>query len=90
MTTPPVDRAESAGAGADPRRLVPRTDVVLTDPRLQAAARNLGAAVVKRAVVDAQSLARAGKISPSAVGFTPRGPRSKSLTFKASRSPAGP
>ena len=67
MTTPDVDRAESAGAGADPRRLVPRTDVVLTDPRLQAAARDLGAAVVKRAVVDAQALARAGKISPSAV-----------------------
>ena len=67
MTTPQAERAEPAEAGTDPRRLVPRTDVVLTDPRLQAAATHLGAAVVKRAVVEAQALARAGKISPSAV-----------------------
>ena len=67
MTTPQVERAEPAEAGTDPRRLVPRTDVLLTDPRLQAAATQLGAAVVKRAVVEAQALARAGKISPSSV-----------------------
>ncbi|MEU4408663.1 hypothetical protein AB0F88_29440 [Streptosporangium sp. NPDC023963] len=37
----------------DPRRLVPRTDAVLADPRLVAAAGRLGRAVVKDAVVRA-------------------------------------
>jgi L-seryl-tRNA(Ser) seleniumtransferase len=51
----------------DPRRLVPRTDSVLADPRLRAATGRLGPRVVKRAVVEAQSLARAGVIAASAV-----------------------
>jgi L-seryl-tRNA(Ser) seleniumtransferase len=51
----------------DPRRSVPRTDSVLTDPRLRAATERLGAREVKRAVVEAQSLARAGVIAASAV-----------------------
>jgi len=46
---------------------VPRTDVVLADPRLIAARRQLGAALVKAAVVRAQELARSGVISPDAV-----------------------
>jgi L-seryl-tRNA(Ser) seleniumtransferase len=51
----------------DPRRSVPRTDSVLADPRLLAATGRLGPRVVKRAVVEAQSLARAGVITAAAV-----------------------
>ena len=38
--------------GSDPRRRTPRTDAVLADPRLEAAARRLGRARVKEAVVE--------------------------------------
>jgi L-seryl-tRNA(Ser) seleniumtransferase len=51
----------------DPRRQVPRTDVVLADPRLVAAREQLGAALVKTAVTLAQELARSGAISPDDV-----------------------
>jgi L-seryl-tRNA(Ser) seleniumtransferase len=51
----------------DPRRHVPRTDVVLADPRLVAARELLGAALVKAAVARAQELARSGAISPASV-----------------------
>jgi L-seryl-tRNA(Ser) seleniumtransferase len=51
----------------DPRRQVPRTDVVLADPRLVAARQQLGAALVKAAVSRAQELARAGVIKPDGV-----------------------
>jgi L-seryl-tRNA(Ser) seleniumtransferase len=51
----------------DPRRHVPRTDVVLADPRLVAAREQLGAALVKAAVIRAQQLARSGTISPAGV-----------------------
>src|ERR671917_786504 len=51
----------------DPRRLVPRTDSVLADPRLRAATGRLGPRAVKRAVEEAQSLARAGAIAAEAV-----------------------
>lgn len=51
----------------DPRRLVPRTDRVLADPRLQAATVRLGSGVVKRAVTDAQARARSGTIPPDKV-----------------------
>ena len=51
----------------DPRRQVPRTDVVLADPRLVAARDRLGGSLVKAAVARAQELARAGEISPAAV-----------------------
>jgi L-seryl-tRNA(Ser) seleniumtransferase len=47
----------------DPRRRVPRTDAVLADPRLVAAAQRLGPAVVKSAVTAAQDAARAGSIA---------------------------
>lgn len=67
MTTPEVDPTGPAEVGADPRRLVPRTDVVLADPRLQAAMKRLGAPIVKRAVRQAQELARAGKVEPALV-----------------------
>jgi L-seryl-tRNA(Ser) seleniumtransferase len=51
----------------DPRRRVPRTDVVLADPRLVEAERVLGRALVKSVVAQAQQLARAGKIEPDQV-----------------------
>ncbi len=54
----------------DPRRHVPRTDVVLADPRLVTARERLGAALVKQAVARAQELARAGDISPASVADT--------------------
>jgi L-seryl-tRNA(Ser) seleniumtransferase len=51
----------------DPRRLIPRTDEVLADPRLQAAAARLGSDTVKRATTQAQQLARIGEITPGEV-----------------------
>jgi L-seryl-tRNA(Ser) seleniumtransferase len=52
---------------SDPRRLVPRTDAVLADPRLVAAAQRLGRARVKQIVTDQQAAARAGRIAPDTV-----------------------
>ncbi|WP_431912165.1 L-seryl-tRNA(Sec) selenium transferase [Micromonospora carbonacea] len=52
---------------ADPRRRVPRTDVLLADPGLAAAADRLGRDRVKAAVVAAQARARAGEITPDRV-----------------------
>jgi L-seryl-tRNA(Ser) seleniumtransferase len=46
---------------------VPRTDVVLADPRLADASRVLGPALVKTVVAQAQERARAGKIAPEQV-----------------------
>jgi L-seryl-tRNA(Ser) seleniumtransferase len=51
----------------DPRRAVPRTDVVLADPRLVAATGRLGARIVRTAVTGAQEQARSGVIAPAAV-----------------------
>jgi L-seryl-tRNA(Ser) seleniumtransferase len=51
----------------DPRRRVPRTDVLLADPRLADASRVLGRALVKTVVAQAQERARAGKIAPEQV-----------------------
>jgi len=54
----------------DPRRLVPRTDALLADPRLAAAERRLGRGRVKAAVAAAQQQARAGRIRPGEVAAT--------------------
>ncbi|OBK78453.1 L-seryl-tRNA(Sec) selenium transferase [Mycobacterium sp. 1274761.0] len=51
----------------DPRRRVPRTDVLLADPRLAKAERVLGRDLVKSVVAQAQERARCGKISPEQV-----------------------
>jgi L-seryl-tRNA(Ser) seleniumtransferase len=48
----------------DTRRLVPRTDVLLADPRLAEAERRLGRALVKAAVTRAQDQVRQGVIAP--------------------------
>jgi L-seryl-tRNA(Ser) seleniumtransferase len=51
----------------DVRRLTPRTDAVLADPRLAAAQARLGHGIVLAAVRRAQDQARAGEIEPAAV-----------------------
>ncbi|MGK5740538.1 L-seryl-tRNA(Sec) selenium transferase [Micromonospora sp. URMC 103] len=51
----------------DPRRRVPRTDLLLADPALAAAAAALGRDRVKAVVVAAQDRARRGEISPEGV-----------------------
>jgi len=51
-----------AQSGAHPK--IPRTDVLLADPRLQAAERRLGRPLVKAAVTRAQQRARDAEISP--------------------------
>ena len=48
----------------DPRRQVPRTDVLLADPRLAEATGRLGAARLKSVVVAVQQLVRAGELAP--------------------------
>ncbi|GGR90671.1 L-seryl-tRNA(Sec) selenium transferase [Micromonospora fulviviridis] len=51
----------------DPRRRVPRTDALLADPALAAAAGTLGRDRVKAAIVRAQERARAGELTPEQV-----------------------
>src|SRR5437764_13477632 len=66
-----ADRGSPAdSARVDARRLVPRTDVLLADPRLASAEQRLGRALVKQAVSRAQEAARAGRIPPDAVADT--------------------
>ncbi len=48
---------------ADPRRHVPRTDVLLAEPRLAKAAQTLGPTIVKAAVVAAQQRVRTGELA---------------------------
>jgi L-seryl-tRNA(Ser) seleniumtransferase len=49
---------------ADPRRQVPRTDVLLAEPRLAAAADRLGHELVKAAVQAVQARVRTGELPP--------------------------
>ncbi|BBY44235.1 L-seryl-tRNA(Sec) selenium transferase [Mycolicibacterium celeriflavum] len=51
----------------DPRRRVPRTDVLLADPRLAEASRVLGRTLVKTVVAQSQQRARSGEIEPERV-----------------------
>jgi L-seryl-tRNA(Ser) seleniumtransferase len=51
----------------DPRRRVPRTDVVLADPRLAKAVTQLGRERVKAAVTGAQERVRRGELAPGEV-----------------------
>lgn len=57
----------------DPRRRVPRTDALLADPALTAAAGTVGRDRVKAAIVAAQHRARRGEITPIRYA-TPRWP----------------
>lgn len=67
MADPRFEGSGTDGAPGNPRRLIPRTDRVMSDPRLVAAARALGPAVVKTAVLAAQELARNGQLDPAFV-----------------------
>ncbi|MGY1593141.1 L-seryl-tRNA(Sec) selenium transferase [Geodermatophilus sp. SYSU D00708] len=49
---------------ADPRRQVPRTDTLLADPQLAAAAERLGRELVKAAVQEVQQRVREGAVPP--------------------------
>ena len=51
----------------DSRRRTPRTDAVLADPRLRAAAERLGPRLVKAAVAQALDRCRAGEVAPEDV-----------------------
>jgi L-seryl-tRNA(Ser) seleniumtransferase len=51
----------------DVRRLIPRTDAVLADPRLAGAQRRLGRPLVLAAIRHAQDRARSGEIDPAEV-----------------------
>ncbi|EIE98836.1 L-seryl-tRNA(Sec) selenium transferase [Saccharomonospora glauca] len=61
------DTAESGRSGTDARRRIPRTDALLSEPRLAKAADELGRGLVRRAITTAQERARAGEITPEAV-----------------------
>jgi L-seryl-tRNA(Ser) seleniumtransferase len=67
VVTEAVAERKTVVSQADPRRSVPRTDVLLAHPDLVAAAARHGAAVVKAAVRAAQAQARAGEIGPAEV-----------------------
>ncbi|MBV9382044.1 MAG: L-seryl-tRNA(Sec) selenium transferase [Streptosporangiaceae bacterium] len=54
-------------AASPARRLIPRTDLLLSDPRLAEAERRLGRPLVKAAVARAQQRARDGAIGPESV-----------------------
>ncbi len=56
-----------SSTGFDHRRQVPRTDAVLADPRIAAAAARLGKPLVKQAVTAAQQRAREGVLPPDDV-----------------------
>jgi L-seryl-tRNA(Ser) seleniumtransferase len=69
VTVPGMPRADGAGgpeAGATRRgagsRRIPRTDLLLADPRIVSAERRLGRPLVKAAIARAQQRARAGDI----------------------------
>jgi L-seryl-tRNA(Ser) seleniumtransferase len=52
---------------SDPRRATPRTDAVLSDPRLVEATGRLGTALVKRSVAAALDRCRVGELAPADV-----------------------
>lgn len=59
-----MDILDDGQRAVDPRRRVPRTDVVLADPLLAAAVARLGTGEVKQAVVRVQQLVRDGRLAP--------------------------
>lgn len=53
--------------GEDPRRRVPRTDLLLRDPRVEAASDRLGPTMIKDAVRRAQGRVRSGELAPEMI-----------------------
>lgn len=64
---PSTHEGSSRMSHGDPRRAIPRTDALLRDPRLVAAADHLGSGAVRAAITSAQDRARRGEIAPSDV-----------------------
>ncbi|GAA2393410.1 L-seryl-tRNA(Sec) selenium transferase [Streptomyces glaucosporus] len=62
-----MHRDTVTATGADTRRRLPRTDVVLADPRLAGAAGRLGRTLVRSVVARTLERARRGEIPPEAV-----------------------
>ncbi|GHJ36834.1 L-seryl-tRNA(Sec) selenium transferase [Streptomyces sp. TS71-3] len=62
----PVPDAHPSVA-SDPRRRLPRTDVLLADPRLAAAVERLGRGLVKAVLAGVQERARAGEVPVSGI-----------------------
>lgn len=73
-SAPQPDPAQQPNPAPDPatdaRRRIPRTDVLLRDPRLAAAADRLGERLVKGAIRQAQREAREGSVPPERVADT--------------------
>jgi L-seryl-tRNA(Ser) seleniumtransferase len=61
------DLAQNGAGRGEARRRIPRTDLLLADPRLAAAARRLGRPLVKAAIARAQDRARNEEIPPEQV-----------------------
>jgi L-seryl-tRNA(Ser) seleniumtransferase len=61
------DLAQGRAKPDEARRRIPRTDLLLADPRLAAAQRRLGRPLVKAAIVRAQARARNEEIAPEQV-----------------------
>lgn len=88
---PPLSLAatvEESVAEHDPRRAVPRTDVMLADERLRQAATRFAPATVRRAVAAAQEQVRSGATDPGdavehALRSLPRAPGSMSTVLNA-------
>jgi len=66
-SAPPSGRTEGPASEGSARRQIPRTDVLLADPRLAAAEPRLGRPLVKAAIARAQDRARFGDIGPGEV-----------------------
>jgi len=63
----PSGTPEGAAPEGTARRQIPRTDLLLADPRLVAAEPRLGRPLVKAAIARAQQRARSGEIGPAEV-----------------------
>ncbi|HLH84773.1 MAG TPA: L-seryl-tRNA(Sec) selenium transferase [Trebonia sp.] len=61
------DLAQNGAGRGEARRRIPRTDLLLADPRLAAATRRLGRPLVKAAIARAQDRARNEEIPPEQV-----------------------
>ncbi len=72
LTFGPTVRLEDGLTQTDPRRRIPRTDALLSDPALAAAVERHGAEAVKAVVHAAQQRARAGEIGPDDVATEAR------------------
>ena len=62
-----MPKSDAVPTGGDPRRRIPRTDVLLARPEVAAAAAAMGGRVVRDVVRAAQDRARIGQMAPEQV-----------------------